>query len=204
MSSSKYKTSIHLGIKSSMRWSELKQDIMVWSSLKHMPRSVFWKSDIKRIGFSKLFMAKSPLKQFVIHSDQIHLRWQTALISELLFTALTDTADSLSFNTFAFFKNSIYGTKHFERKWLARSCFSNKAIICQLPCGHMTISPQPWGFRVVDTVKSLFLHSLIAIIGRLSLHTIFNSLWGEKLILECKCTCEINSNYSPMGFLNID
>lgn len=178
MSSSKYITSIYLGIKSSMRWSELKQDIMVWSSLKHMLWSVFWKSDSKIIGFSKLFMAKSPLKQFVIHSDQIHLRWQTPLISELLFTALTDTADSLSFNTFAFFKNSIYGTKHFERKWLARSCFSNKAIICQLPCGHMTISPQPWGFRVVDTVKSLFLHSLIAIIGRLSLHTIFNSLWG--------------------------
>lgn len=174
LSSSKYKTPIYLGIKSSMRWSELKQDIMVWSSLKHMLWSVFWKSDSKIIGFSKLFMAKSPLK----HSDQIHLRWQTPLISELLFTALTDTADSLSFNTFAFFKNSIYATKHFERKWLARSCFSNKAIICQLPCGHMTISPQPWGFRVVDTVKSLFLHSLIAIIGRLSLHTIFNSLWG--------------------------
>lgn len=148
-----------------------------WSSLKHMLWSVFWKSDSKIIGFSKLFMAKSALECF-IHSDQIHLHWQAPLISELLFTALTDTADSLSFNTFAFFKNSIYGTKHFERKWLARSCFSNKAIICQLPCGHMTISPQPWGFRVVDTVKSLFLHSLIAIIGRLSLHTIFNSLWG--------------------------
>lgn len=154
MSSSKYKTPIYLGIKSSMRWSELKQDIMVWSSLKHMPRSVFWKSDIKRIGFSILFITKSALKQFVIHSDQIRLHWQTPLKSELLFTALTDTADSLSFKTFAFFKNSIYGTKHFERKWLARSCFSNKAIICQLPCGHMTISPQPWGFRVALSLPS--------------------------------------------------
>lgn len=62
MSSSKYKTPIYLGIKSSMRWSELKQDIMVWSSLKHMLWSVFWKSDSKIIGFSKLFMAKSALK----------------------------------------------------------------------------------------------------------------------------------------------
>lgn len=66
MSSSKYKTSIYLGIKSSLRWSELKQDIMVWSSLKHMPRSVFWKSDSKIIGFSKLFMAKSALEYIAI------------------------------------------------------------------------------------------------------------------------------------------
>lgn len=167
-----------------MRWSELKQDIMVWSSLKHMLWSVFWKTDSKIIGFSKLFMAKSALKlnfsyiairYIFTHKRHWYLNfylphWQ---IQQTVFHLTR-----LLFSKTQFMEQSILNAKDLQAKGLARSCFSNKAIICQLPCGHMTISPQPWGFRVVDTVKSLFLHSLIANIGRLSLHTIFNSLWG--------------------------
>lgn len=191
-----------------MRWSELKQD-MVWSILKHMLWSVFWKSDNKKIGFSKLLTAEYALKLKLLYIAIKYIyiskrHWYMNLY-------FWNEKPHWQIKQWKFFikhvcllKNFIYVTKLSERQWLSRSCFSNEDIICQLPCGHMTISPQPWGFRVVDTVKSLFLHSLIAFIGRLSLHTIFNSLRGLKLILECKCTCEINSNCFSTGFLNID